>query len=159
MANSLGVQKGRGKIQFLLAPWCKDRCGLLFPQSASTNCYVNSKQRNFCDQQTFLDSTTRITFAEIKSFEYCLDRERTKCRTLNHGVPHGVPRMESFICRVKYFINMVKHLDERTYLYLFRVVRLHVLSSTPWIRDKTDMTIFFVNASLAPMTRAVTKYS
>lgn len=127
--NGLGVQKGRGKIQFPLAPWCKDRCGLLFPQSASTNCYVNSKQRNFCGQQTFLDSTTRITFAEIKSFEYCLDRERTKCRTLNHGVPHGVPRMESFIGRVKYIINMVKHLDEHTF-FLFRVVRLHVLSST-----------------------------
>lgn len=149
MANSLGVQKGRGKIQFPLAPWCKDRCGLLFPQSASTNCYVNSKQRNFCGQQTFLDSTTRITFAEIKSFEYCVDRERTKCRTLNHGVPHGVPRMESFIGRVKYIINMVKHLDEHTF-FLFRVVRLHVLSSTTWIRDKTDMTFF--NTSLARMT-------
>ena len=78
-----------------------------------------------------------------------MDRERTKCRTLNHGVPHGVPRMESFIGRVKYIINMVKHLDEHTF-FLFRVVRLHVLSSTTWIRDKTDMTFF--NTSLARMT-------
>lgn len=38
-----------------------------------------------------------------------------------------------------------------TYLYLFRVVRLHVLSSNAWIRDKTDMTFF--NASSTPMTR------
>ena len=36
-------------------------------------------------------------------------------------------------------------------LFISSSIRLRVLFSTAWIRDKTDMTFF--NASLAPVTR------